>query len=99
MVNLSLDDLSKVYQRGADLLGADLSKAILDLAELIEADSGFAYLSEANLSEANLSEANLSEAKVTVEQLDTAKSLQGATMPDGSKHPWCTINTFLKELG
>src|SRR6266699_3322697 len=31
--------------------------------------------------------ADLRDANVTAAQLDTAKSLQGATMPDGSKHP------------
>jgi len=44
-------------------------------------------LSGADLSDADLSRANLSGATVTNEQLAGAKSLQGATMPDGSKHP------------
>jgi uncharacterized protein YjbI with pentapeptide repeats len=36
---------------------------------------------------ANLSGADLTDAKVTPEQLDKAKSLKGATMPDGSIRP------------
>jgi uncharacterized protein YjbI with pentapeptide repeats len=35
---------------------------------------------------ANLSEANLSESKITKEQLAVCRSLEGATMPAGSKH-------------
>ena len=44
-------------------------------------------LLEANLSEAILDGANLSKATVTPEQLAKAKSLKGATMPDGSIPP------------
>jgi uncharacterized protein YjbI with pentapeptide repeats len=45
-------------------------------------------LSNANLSSANLPGADLSGAKgVTDEQLGKAKTLEGAIMPDGSKHP------------
>jgi uncharacterized protein YjbI with pentapeptide repeats len=43
-------------------------------------------LSETDLSGADLSGANLSEATVNDEQLDTVWSLEGATMPDGSRH-------------
>ena len=86
--------------RGADLRGdpdqsgddADLSYADLSDANLSEADLSYDNLSSANLQGANLTDAvligaNLSNAKVTSEQLAEAKSLEGATMPDGSKHP------------
>jgi uncharacterized protein YjbI with pentapeptide repeats len=84
--------------RGANLSAANLSAANLNLANLSGADLREAYLSNAFLSEvdlsgadlrgANLSGADLSEAKgTTKEQLEQAKSLEGATMPDGSKHP------------
>jgi uncharacterized protein YjbI with pentapeptide repeats len=43
-------------------------------------------LAGADLSGADLSVANLADAGVTAEQLDASKSLEGATMPDGSKH-------------
>jgi hypothetical protein len=59
---------------GADLQGVDLG--------------GSADLRGANLQGANLQGADLQEAKVTDEWwLPDARSLQGATMPDGSKHP------------
>lgn len=77
---------------GANLSGADLAGAFLRETKLIDANlSGAslqgANLSGANLQGANLSDADLSNAKVTDEQLAKAKSLQGALMPDGSKHP------------
>ena len=55
----------------------DLSKANLLGADLRGAD----------LSGANLSNADLTKTRVTEEQLKKAKSLDLATMPDGSKHP------------
>jgi uncharacterized protein YjbI with pentapeptide repeats len=45
-------------------------------------------LGAANLSGASLTEADLSDIKeLTDEQIHQAKSLKGAIMPDGSKHP------------
>jgi ribulose bisphosphate carboxylase small subunit len=88
---------------GADLQSAVLRGAVLNCylpssctnlgrANLSKADLSGAYLSGANLtnadlSSADLSYADLSGAQVTTEQLALAKSLKGATMPDGSKHP------------
>jgi uncharacterized protein YjbI with pentapeptide repeats len=63
------------YLSGADLSGADLSRANLSRANLFKAD-----LSNANLSGADLSEIR---GRITNEQLKQAKSLDGATMPDG----------------
>jgi|SRR5579859_1620052 len=90
-VALSGANLKKADLSGANLGGADLSRANLDGADLSQA-----YLSQANLSGASLIEAdlhradlygaNLKGANVTQEKLNTAKSLEGATMPDGSKH-------------
>ncbi len=54
--------------------------------DLSKADLTEANLRYANLSRAVLSGADLAEAKVTEKQLATAKSLKGATMPDGKKH-------------
>jgi uncharacterized protein YjbI with pentapeptide repeats len=51
------------------------------------ADLYGASLNVVNLSSTNLSGANLSGAEVNPEELKKAKSLQGATMPDGTKHP------------
>jgi uncharacterized protein YjbI with pentapeptide repeats len=85
--------------RGANLHGdpdqsgddADLSDADLSDANLSEADLSYDNLSSANLQGANLTDAvlrgaNLSNAKVTSEQLAEAKSLEGATMPNGQKY-------------
>jgi hypothetical protein len=95
-INLSQATLYKADLSGADLSGANLSRANLIGAKLIGAglyqanlsgaDLGGADLGGANLRKADLSGAGLSGAIVTSEQLETAKSLQGATMPDRSKH-------------
>jgi hypothetical protein len=45
------------------------------------------FLEGASLSGADLSKANLKGTNTTVQQLAEAKSLKGATMPDGSIHP------------
>jgi uncharacterized protein YjbI with pentapeptide repeats len=70
------------YRSAANLINANLSTAILTDTDLTEAN-----LTGANLSKADLRGANLTKAKVTEEQWKKAKSLKGATMPDGSKHP------------
>jgi len=79
---------------GASLYGADLTNANLSCANLTGADlTGEAHRSSeddflgADLTNADLSDANLTNAKATPEQLAKAKTLKGATMPDGSKHP------------
>src|SRR5215213_3716346 len=96
--NLSRANLSKVTVpwsnlRGANLRGANLWEALLSWSNLREAD-----LREANLGLANLRGANLSGANLRGAFLDGAKgadskklaqvaeSLQGATMPDGSRY-------------
>jgi hypothetical protein len=94
-------DLGGTRLYGADLAGANLSGASLwnarlqsrpdlrlEAANLSGANLSGANLSGANLSGADLSGANLSEAKgVTEERLEEqAKTLEGATMPDGSKY-------------
>jgi hypothetical protein len=66
---------------GFNLNEADLSDSILDRADLTEAD-----LSGANLEAVYLREANLRGVEATKEQLSAAKSLEGATMPDGTVH-------------
>jgi uncharacterized protein YjbI with pentapeptide repeats len=95
-------DLGGTRLYGANLTGANLSYASLwnaqlqsrpDLhlegANLSGANLSGANLSGANLGGADLSGADLSEAEgVTEEQLEEqAKTLEGATMLDGSKHP------------
>jgi uncharacterized protein YjbI with pentapeptide repeats len=77
---LQLANLSRTNLLGADLRGgANLTGANLSEAELIGA-----LLSDTYLIDANLREADLSGAFVTEEQLQQAKTLEGATMPNGS---------------
>ena len=89
-INLKNADLHTVDWSQADLRGANLSEANLSEAIFFSniyvprALGGTLVIpNHANLSGADLSGANLRGAKVTDEQLATAKSLQGATMPDG----------------
>src|SRR5229473_3600943 len=95
--NLSRADLHGADLHGADLFGADLHGADLSGADLFGADlhkanlvgAGLhgANLVVADLNAADLNEAYLNGATITPEQLDKAKSLTGAVMPDGLKHP------------
>jgi Pentapeptide repeats (8 copies) len=99
--SLSSADLSGADLSGADLRGADLSEAKLNGAILSKAWLGTARVSvvlpdggaepaepnPADLRQADLSQANLQWAQGwTHEQLDQAKSLIGATMPDGKQY-------------
>jgi hypothetical protein len=86
----------RILLRGANLQQADLSGsnlAHIDLrgtylagAHLEDADLEGANLEDADLSGAYLGGANLKGASVNDEQLAMCESLEGATMPDGSKH-------------
>jgi len=102
IIDLSGADLHDVMLMYANLSKTDLSGADLHKAGLSRANLSETNLHGANLlgpyprgvdplgpevSRADLRGADLREANVTAAQLDTAKSLQGATMPDGSKHP------------
>jgi hypothetical protein len=80
-------DLSRAYLSRAHLSGVDLSGAYLSETNLKDASLRFANLLGANLSRADLSGADLEGAiNTTIEQLEQAKSLEGTTMPDGTKH-------------
>jgi hypothetical protein len=92
LANLSNTDLRGANLNGAVLDAAHLGKANLgeaDLSEttLLRADLHGANLNGATLRGANLSYADLRETNVTSDQLAQAKSLEHATMPDGSQHP------------
>jgi uncharacterized protein YjbI with pentapeptide repeats len=86
-------DLSRANMEGADLSGSDLSganlrEANLHRADLISANLSGAYVGSTELSLADLSGTDLRNVKEpSVGQLDQAYSLEGATMPDGTKHP------------
>ena len=90
--DLSFTNLLYTNLRGADLSSTKLIEANLRGANLREAnlyatDLSYARLSGAKLFGANLHEATLRGATVTPDQLEQAKSLKGAIMPDGSIHP------------
>ena len=83
IVSLSGADLTDADLSGADLRGADLRVAALRRANLSRA-----VLFDVDLSHARLRGADLSGIRgVTPEELeDTAYSLSGTTMSDGSAH-------------
>jgi hypothetical protein len=74
-------DLSNIHMLNADARGADLREADLSGADLTNAN-----LLGANLLRADLTNTDLTDAQVTKEQLEAAKSLKGATMPNGQKY-------------
>lgn len=80
-VNLSGANLRGAYLNEADLRSSDLRNVNLEGAHLNGAD-----LRSSGVGGANLSYTELNDAKITDEQLQKAKSLNGATMPDGATH-------------
>jgi hypothetical protein len=72
---------------GANLQQADVSGANLANTDLRDTYLAGAHLEGADLEDADLGGANLKGARVTYEQLAESESLEGATMPDGTKHP------------
>jgi uncharacterized protein YjbI with pentapeptide repeats len=74
--------LQRAILGGAKLQGANLGEANLRGADLQGADLRDAILRGADLRDAILEGANVTDA-----QLADTRSLQGATKPDGSKHP------------
>ncbi len=86
--NLSGANLSGANLSGANLSGANLSGVNLSGNYVPRAFGGTIVVSKpADLRGADLSQANLSGAKFTDEQLKQAKSLEGATIPNGRKRP------------
>jgi uncharacterized protein YjbI with pentapeptide repeats len=84
-------DLSNARMLNADVRGADLREANLSGADLTNTNLLGANLQGANLTRAaltntDLTHADLTDADVSEEQLEAAKSLKGATMPNGQKY-------------
>lgn len=75
-------NLHDAHLHGTSFIYDDLSYANLSNADLTSAD-----LRAASLTGADLSNANLKGAQLTEGALDQVKTLKGAIMPDGSKHP------------
>lgn len=99
--NLNQTKMSKANLNGADLRGcclneadlhdADLTGANLNVGDLVGANLrgarlGGAKLLGADLSEADLSLADLSGTQITETEWQKARSLEGTTMPNGTKH-------------
>jgi uncharacterized protein YjbI with pentapeptide repeats len=89
--NLNGADLRGCRLNEANLSDADLSGVNLCVGDLIRANLrganlGGAKLAGADLSEADLSQADLSGTQLTKTDLEKVKSLDGATLPDGTKH-------------
>lgn len=64
-------------------MGSTWLAAILDGADLREANLARAYLMYANLDWAQLTDANLRDTHMVEAQLVVARSLEGANLPDG----------------
>ncbi len=99
--NLSNADLRRDKdpdRRAANLSRANLHQANLSSADLSGANLTKARLTEAILAGADLSFANLEGAKVTREQLDDCKSLNGAIMPAGYKCDHSLLAAFWSKL-
>jgi len=84
--NLELANLYRADLSRAELQGAVLSQTSFYRADLKGADLRGADLRDAILYFAELEGANLLAAKVTGGQLDEARSLEGATMPNGQTY-------------
>jgi len=74
--DLSGADLTNTNLLGANLLGANLTNTDLTNTDLTNTD----------LTNTDLTHADLTDAQVSEEQLEAAKSLKGATMPNGQKY-------------
>jgi hypothetical protein len=85
-IDLSRSDLSGAGLAGADLQGANLGGGNLTDGDLRAVNLAGTHLRRADLRSADLTEAGLSGAVVTGSQLDSAKPLERATLPDGTIH-------------
>lgn len=76
-----------VEMGGVNASGSNFGGANLTQSSLRSADFSRCTFTDANLTGADLGYANLVGAIITTEQLNSAKSLSCAWMPDGSRHP------------
>ena len=84
--NLYGADLSEAHLEATDLSGAHLEDANLDGASLVGASLSGAYLRDADLGGDDPSGADLTNAEVTRDQMQRVTSLNGATLPEGSRY-------------
>ena len=85
--DLTNDDLSWLDLEDANLSHTLMMNIDLSNSNLSNSNLSDAIMSGANLRNTILHNADLRGAIVSQEQLAKANSLQGATLPDGSKHP------------
>lgn len=78
---LSYTDLSGINASGSNFSSANLVSANLSYGSFTGAD-----FTGANLAGANLSNADFVDAKISLQQLETTKSLCNTIMPDGARH-------------
>jgi uncharacterized protein YjbI with pentapeptide repeats len=96
-INLNNAKLSNTYLNNTNLSNANLSNATMYNTDLVDANLSGANLTNSPLTNANLSGADLSGAdlsgadlkgtRIDTKQLAQAKSLKGAIMSNGSRHP------------
>ena len=84
--DLQSTNLKGAHLKRANLQGADLKEANLENIHLNDAKLEDANLQGAILQNAELGGATLQRANVTMKQLKSAKTVQGAILPDGTKH-------------
>ena len=84
--NLRDSNFTGAFMRHANLAGANLQNAVLRNAVLSSTNMTDVDLRGADLRGAYLVDANLTGVLVTAEQLDSANTLLGATLPDGRRH-------------
>lgn len=86
-VNLTDANMTQANLYGATLEDVTFTGANMTAVSLQRANLSGDDLTQVNLTRANLAGANLRGAQITPTQLKQIASLQGAIMPDGSKHP------------
>lgn len=84
--NLNGADLRGCRLIEADIREADLTGVNLNVSDLVKADLRGANLDGVKLLGADLTQADLSGTQILETELEKAKSLEGTTMPDGSRH-------------
>ena len=86
--NMFLSILHKADFRDANLKGANVSGATLECAILRDANLEETNLANTILTDADLERTNLLKTQnTTISQLERAKTLRAATLPDGAKLP------------
>lgn len=84
--DLTYSSFERADLSGANLGWANMSRTNLERTNLTEANLSGTNLEDAGLQGANLAGAFLFGARVSLKSLSTAKTLAGATMPDGLKY-------------